>query len=1175
MRSKSAAWGEVLPCAALLLLVLVVAGPLWGPGLLNTRGGGDSPFLLLRTHQLAANLRVGVFPVRWMPDAAYGFGYPFFSYYAALPYYLTAGLHLIGLDILSAIKLTQTLFFAAAALAMYGWARRVLDSRAGGWLAASAYTLAPFHLINVYVRGDSLSEFAAFAFYPLILWGLDYLAARPTLRRTLPSALAYAGLILTHNVSALIFTPFILLYALLYILRLTFHSSQRPSRSLLFILPLLIGLLLSTWFWVPALAEMDYVQLTAQTSGYFFYGGHFRGLDLVQRGVIFDYVISPDSPSPFAMGLVQALFALLGILVIIVRQARHVPTCTLRAARSALHARHCTLATLGFLLSTWLITPLSHPLWDHVPLLPMIQFPWRFLSVQALFVALLTGAVVTPLRRRRKIQVAVGVFVAVLLGVASLAGLRPEYLPIAADEVTVERLHLYELLTGNVGSTIRYEYLPRWVQPRPYTGPALFDPGASPQAIPLDGGLVRAKRITREPTRRTWQVEVDATDVEIAFPLYYWPGWRAKVDGEPVEVRPHPDSGYLTLNVPAGTHLIELWLGRTPLQLGAELASLIAALILLPLWIVGRRSGAEELGSRGARGQKGKGAGEQRTAWPFAILGLAFLVLLGALVALRPRITASDAFDLTMDFDRMPYLHHNPAGVDFGDWRMTNYRYSADELVPGDRLHVTLDSEGNPGNGTMLRLVSPAAVRRGTLPAIAESMVNASSLELPIPQDLGPGLYLIQLESEAKSIHLRPIWVRNVEGEGTEEQPVQGTFADGALFLHAVEASQHAPDRLDVQLIWSAARSIAANYGLSLRLTDAGDNEWVRLDTQPGYGFRPTSLWPVKEPIHDRLALSLPEGIPPSDDYTLSVILYRVASWESVGRVDHAVSLPRATRRPDAPVVTRFGDELALSQIDVPRRVQQGGDLNVTAYWLAVGKPSMDYVAEWRLENLSDADSSIRPHLAAHSQPLAPGSSPTAWPAGAWIAGKVTLPISPTVPPGDYNLSLTLREPGGEEVLGTYEHPQPVRVRERERVWELPPMQQEVNARFGDVIALAGYDLEREGEKLRLRLHWRALAVPDRHYMLFVHLADPTTGQPVAQVDTMPRAFTYPTGVWAPDEVISDEVVLSLEDVPDGEYDLAVGWYNPETRTRLPASDEEDNSLPDDRLILPDAVVLP
>ena len=136
-------------------------------------------------------------------------------------------------------------------------------------------------------------------------------------------------------------------------------------------------------------------------------------------------------------------------------------------------------------------------------------------------------------------------------------------------------------------------------------------------------------------------------------------------------------------------------------------------------------------------------------------------------------------------------------------------------------------------------------------------------------------------------------------------------------------------------------------------------------------------------------------------------------------------------------------------------------------------------------------------------------------------------------------------------------------------------MQRELGTRFGGMIELAGYDLKQGDDTLRLTFYWRALAVPDRHYMLFVHLADPVSGRPVAQVDTMPRGFTYPTGMWAPGEVISDEVVISLEDVPVGRYDLVIGWYDPETEQRLPATNAQGNQLPGDRLILPDGVMLP
>jgi hypothetical protein len=168
-----------------------------------------------------------------------------------------------------------------------------------------------------------------------------------------------------------------------------------------------------------------------------------------------------------------------------------------------------------------------------------------------------------------------------------------------------------------------------------------------------------------------------------------------------------------------------------------------------------------------------------------------------------------------------------------------------------------------------------------------------------------------------------------------------------------------------------------------------------------------------------------------------------------------------------------------------------------------------------------------------------------------------------------------MRDPDGVS-LGSYTHPQPVYVEGRERVWELPEMQREVGAHFGGTIELAGYDLAREGDTLKLTLHWRALAAPERHYMFFVHVADPATGVPATQADAMPRGFTYPTGMWAAGEVVSDEVELSLAGVPPGQYDLAIGWYDPDDPSqRLPATDATGNPLPDNRLVLPDSITVP
>jgi hypothetical protein len=277
-----------------------------------------------------------------------------------------------------------------------------------------------------------------------------------------------------------------------------------------------------------------------------------------------------------------------------------------RGLRRRLEARWA-FVLIGLLISTAMITPLSKPLWDYLPLLPIVQFPWRFLSVQALFAAAATAALVgpisvpvarsadhlSPVASRSSFVVRLWSFVishwsfslalpiAALLALSVLLPLRPERLPIGPADVTVERLQLYELFAGNIGTTIRYEWLPRTVNPRPFTSDALIEPGAPPRAIPLDGAAVEAALVERGPARQVWRVWGEGGG--IAFPLLYWPGWRARLDGALAEAWPVEGSGYLALEVPPGEHIVVLRLGRTPVRAIAEVGSLAAVAGLLAI----------------------------------------------------------------------------------------------------------------------------------------------------------------------------------------------------------------------------------------------------------------------------------------------------------------------------------------------------------------------------------------------------------------------------------------------------------------------------------------------------------------------------------------------------------------------------------------------------------------
>ncbi|HZY43501.1 MAG TPA: hypothetical protein VFF70_02030, partial [Anaerolineae bacterium] len=87
----------------------------------------------------------------------------------------------------------------------------------------------------------------------------------------------------------------------------------------------------------------------------------------------------------------------------------------------------------------------------------------------------------------------------------------------------------YEAFTSNIGTTIRAEYLPRTVIPRPYTGPALIDPSLPPQAIAANG-VATTTQLSRLSNQQVWQVTVISNAATLDFPLLYWPGWIASID---------------------------------------------------------------------------------------------------------------------------------------------------------------------------------------------------------------------------------------------------------------------------------------------------------------------------------------------------------------------------------------------------------------------------------------------------------------------------------------------------------------------------------------------------------------------------------------------------------------------------------------------------------------------
>jgi hypothetical protein len=86
-----------------LLLSLPVIGPLLQPGYFW--GGHDARHSVYFLHQFDKVIRDGVWYPRWIPDMAFGYGYPFFNVYGPLSSYAGEVFHLAGLDIVTSVKI--------------------------------------------------------------------------------------------------------------------------------------------------------------------------------------------------------------------------------------------------------------------------------------------------------------------------------------------------------------------------------------------------------------------------------------------------------------------------------------------------------------------------------------------------------------------------------------------------------------------------------------------------------------------------------------------------------------------------------------------------------------------------------------------------------------------------------------------------------------------------------------------------------------------------------------------------------------------------------------------------------------------------------------------------------------------------------------------------------------
>ena len=474
---------------------------LWG----GVFDGHDMLFHLNRIEGIASGLRCGQFPVRIHASTLLGYGYAASEFYPELFLYIPAILRNMGVSLCASVRVFEAGINLLAALSCYVSAKAVFDSRRTAVGASVLYTLCVYRLVNLYTRA-TLGESLAMIFFPLIIWSLYEVLRRDDGKWPL-LALGMTGVCMSHLLSTLFSVLFCAIAAAFSLPKL-----MREKRRFLAILKAAaITVLCCVWFYVPMMqysgdgvstsVVLDAQENVLQPGGFF---------------VAFAGDMNADIPEDFAytIGVVPGLALLVGCALLLVRRYAQ--------GKAAMEGKDRVALALGALGVVALLGATNAFPWEWVCSLrrpfstffKQIQFPWRLVGVAVPLLSM--AAAWGYLKDDRHASAGAAVIVALC---AACSGYTMQCM--------VQRTPVLDKETFTDTRISQFEYT--------YVGTEKT--ALKPGDIRVGGaeGAYSVLEMTKRGTNLTATIAMDG-GTYIEFPLLYYPGYQATVDGIPCTV---------------------------------------------------------------------------------------------------------------------------------------------------------------------------------------------------------------------------------------------------------------------------------------------------------------------------------------------------------------------------------------------------------------------------------------------------------------------------------------------------------------------------------------------------------------------------------------------------------------------------------------------------------------
>lgn len=518
--------------AALICIVGIFFGKeLLHPGFMQTH---DGIWHVERILNMATMLTSGVFPVRWSYNLDNGFGIPLFNFAYPGPYYVMAIAHLAGLGVNAVYSVTTLGLYLLGGLGMYALLRK--KSEKGAAVAAILYLLTPYQFLDIFVRG-ALGEVAVLGLFPWCLYMVELLENKKKIVWFSPIPLFFV--LISHNFLGLVAIGLITVLTLL---------GYRQKRVIFMHMILAAGL--AAFFLIPMIGERKLLMDSPPGNQNAQFDRHY----VMPRQLIWDswgYTGSLPGDDPVE---ISYQLGLANILLIVY---------------AALYTRRQAGVYLTLIaVSVFMMTPASSFIWEAVPILQIIQFPWRLLAVTAILVPLVFIHVYIQAEKESKNRATVIAGLCLVIAILNVYGYtRPER-RLSPDEFGT----LHAVYAEKTATAYRYELMPRWAA----------EERDKPGVLTVSSGGVAVSEASEEPYRIRFTA-LSRGGGSVTVYRNYYPAWKGRVDGEPLTLTPTP-TGEIMVPVSEGTHTYEVWLGSTPLAMMGNGVTLLAIAGTILIW---------------------------------------------------------------------------------------------------------------------------------------------------------------------------------------------------------------------------------------------------------------------------------------------------------------------------------------------------------------------------------------------------------------------------------------------------------------------------------------------------------------------------------------------------------------------------------------------------------------